>query len=66
MAAGIPDGAPGATVEVGKKAFDPLKLAQYRDFDEVRVTRSYCLRGLSPWCKYVCAFVCVCVCVCAL
>mmetsp|Transcript_20702 Transcript_20702/g.34859 ORF Transcript_20702/g.34859 Transcript_20702/m.34859 type:complete len:193 (-) Transcript_20702:180-758(-) len=36
MATGIPDGAFGATVEVGGKPFDPLKLAQYRDFDEMR------------------------------
>eukprot|EP00616_Rhizochromulina_sp_CCMP1243_P013842 CAMPEP_0118973548 /NCGR_PEP_ID=MMETSP1173-20130426/10414_1 /TAXON_ID=1034831 /ORGANISM="Rhizochromulina marina cf, Strain CCMP1243" /LENGTH=192 /DNA_ID=CAMNT_0006923225 /DNA_START=26 /DNA_END=604 /DNA_ORIENTATION=+ len=36
MSAGIPDGAFGATTEVGNKAFDPLKLAQYRDFDELR------------------------------
>merc|ERR1719453_2755708 len=36
MGAGIPDGAAGATVEVGKKPFDPLKLAQWRDFDELR------------------------------
>jgi len=34
--AGIPDGAFGATVEVGGKPFDPLGLAAYRDFDELR------------------------------
>jgi len=34
--AGIPDGAFGATVEVGKKPFDPLGLAAWRDFDEMR------------------------------
>jgi len=36
--AGIPAGATGATVEVGKPkgGWDPLKLASYRDFDELR------------------------------
>jgi len=36
MAKGIPDGAFGATLEVGGKPFDPLGLAVFRDFDEMR------------------------------
>jgi len=36
MSKAIPDGAFGATVEVGNKPFDPLELAQWRDFDELR------------------------------
>jgi len=35
---GIPDGAFGATLEAGGKPFDPLNLAQWRDFDQLRAT----------------------------